>query len=136
MEQSDSFNSLNVPFGESGSKEERSGGEVRQRRGRGKEEEDGQRENKSRESAVHLFKLTVLGLKGGGISSLSRRSQSIQRKNGCSLISLSASIPPPRRLAGFFVRSLVGERKSGENAILLSWDARGSRTQLLIFLSN
>lgn len=62
MEQSDSFNSLNVPFGESGSEEERSGGEVRQRGGRGKEEKDGQRENKSR---VHLFKLTVLGLKGG-----------------------------------------------------------------------
>lgn len=72
-----------------------------------------------REKRVHLFTLTVLGLKGGCSSSLSRRSQSIQRKNGCSLISLSASRPPPRRLAGFFVRSFG--RTKGRKQEMRRW---------------
>lgn len=54
--------------------------------------------------------LTLLGLKGGCISSLSTRSQSIQRKKGCSRSSLSASSPPPKRLTGFLVRSCERNR--------------------------
>lgn len=78
----------------------------KERRKTGKGKTDSRRESRSVEPGVPSVLLTVLGLKGGGISSLSRRSQSIQRKNGCSLISRSASTPAPSRLAGCFVRSL------------------------------
>lgn len=111
MEQSDGFNSLKAPL------------EERERRREGRLAKERQNPEKLREKQVcgawsPSVLLTVLGLKGGGISSLSRRSQSIQRKNGCSLISRSASTPPPRRLAGCFVRSLDTSDTSGRKSNL------------------
>lgn len=53
--------------------------------------------------------LTAFGLYGGWISLRSSFSQSIYRKNACSLISRSPSGPQPRRLPGCLVISF--ERK-------------------------
>lgn len=47
----------------------------------------------------------TLGLKGGWISLLANRSQSILRKKACSFISRSPSGLQPRRLDGCFVIS-------------------------------
>lgn len=118
MEQSDCFNSLKAPL------EERE----KERRKTGKGKTDSRKAERQQVCGAWSpsVLLTVLGLKGGGISSLSRRSQSIQRKNGCSLISRSASTPPPRRLAGCFVRSLdtSGEWEKDEEKTIMSNLAR------------
>lgn len=49
--------------------------------------------------------LTTLGLNGGWISLLARRSQSMRLKKACSLMSLSPSGPQPRRFDGCLVIS-------------------------------
>ena len=82
---------------------------------------------------------TTLGLKGGWISRLARRSQSMRLKNACSLMSRSPSGPQPSRLDGCLViswerdirreRGREGERRERDR----DGDRERDRESLLMF---